>query len=580
MAASPPTPQFAYDMRAIIHFDDYLALIPPAANNGLHVHTAPGINTPKLKLGATTAGDFEPLWGNGEFVPWESTVEVAAQLALGETLWYQIIAYTPDGGTRRELPESAWIGVEVPDGAGSTYKYWDSIDYAVPPASPTSPCEIAEKSGDITFYYDRTAAAHYGIVQSFLNNNAANGIPAGQVTLDTFQYADGANWSGYPYFPFLYDPNQITHTTTGATGSAVFISEDLWLGGMPMTEGVPGCADADGSTSGWQYCLGTNFGTATISWRLHSAILGYFVEGVAIPDTGLNFDIYYADFSSLTGLRVPNQDPLTWCNDINGCIVTQRDGTQITIPYLPDHQQFLIDQGCTSEGGFFNARSNTVFISDGTHVLSDRTLSRGFNSTELNAIIQDLSGGGTGSGIDTVALDAFMIRTGMADGLSNELQAGDIIWVNTFRLNPATCSNDGTDNHSFEVVGFGPIFQPSSGLSSCELALNYFEQASQDFVNNPQDDLQIPTGGTATYPLEETYVIDSTTTDRTVPYVVDFPGAYGSRTQRPIPRPFYCTRADDNGINSNGRFASPHSWFFFRMPDLVTIPVEQLYSPQ
>jgi hypothetical protein len=54
-----------------------------------------------------------------------------------------------------------------------------------------------------------------------------------------------------------------------------------------------------------------------------------------------------------------------------------------------------------------------------------------------------------------------------------------------------------------------------------------------------------------------------------VPWVAD-----ATTSQQPTPRPFYCTMASANG--GSLRF-SRHDWYFYRMPDQLTINPSQLY---
>jgi hypothetical protein len=58
-----------------------------------------------------------------------------------------------------------------------------------------------------------------------------------------------------------------------------------------------------------------------------------------------------------------------------------------------------------------------------------------------------------------------------------------------------------------------------------------------------------------------------------VPYVVDFTTAQPS-----IPRPFYCTMAYDDG--STGTYFYRHDWFFFHLPNVINLPVSELFVNQ
>jgi hypothetical protein len=51
-----------------------------------------------------------------------------------------------------------------------------------------------------------------------------------------------------------------------------------------------------------------------------------------------------------------------------------------------------------------------------------------------------------------------------------------------------------------------------------------------------------------------------------------------TRRQTPVPRPFYCSRYDDPNIPGEDFFTHRHAWFFFRMPETITISIEYLYG--
>lgn len=81
--------------------------------------------------------------------------------------------------------------------------------------------------------------------------------------------------------------NFLSHTM-GATGSAIFMSEAFYRGGLPMTLGDGGvgeCSqdDEDAEASGWRVCCGHGSG-ATKSWRVHPNVIRYFLE-IVLPDT-------------------------------------------------------------------------------------------------------------------------------------------------------------------------------------------------------------------------------------------------------------------------------------------------------
>src|SRR5690606_34289004 len=58
---------------------------------------------------------------------------------------------------------------------------------------------------------------------------------------------------------------------------------------------------------------------------------------------------------------------------------------------------------------------------------------------------------------------------------------------------------------------------------------------------------------------------------KVVPWVADF-----NRLQRSAPRPFYCTRYQNDQLVPNGYF-QPHDWWFFHMPELVHYTMNEVY---
>ncbi|MBZ0306741.1 MAG: hypothetical protein K8I82_11795 [Anaerolineae bacterium] len=56
--------------------------------------------------------------------------------------------------------------------------------------------------------------------------------------------------------------------------------------------------------------------------------------------------------------------------------------------------------------------------------------------------------------------------------------------------------------------------------------------------------------------------------DMTVPYVVDFSGGESDRMQRPVPRPFYCSKyKSESGLTFG---AGEHAWFFYTLPNEIS----------
>jgi hypothetical protein len=120
---------------------------------------------------------------------------------------------------------------------------------------------------------------------------------------------------------------------------------------------------------------------------------------------------------------------------------------------------------------------------------------------------------------------------------SQILVQGDYIYIN-----PQSSSNPNDyeaveDAHGLLVVGWGTIVNCSTAFTT--------RRTINDFS-----------------PIR--------TNDNPIPYVADFTTA-----QPPIARPFYCTMAFDDG--SNGTYFFRHDWFFFHLPDVITLLPSEVY---
>jgi hypothetical protein len=119
------------------------------------------------------------------------------------------------------------------------------------------------------FYpYNRTKAAEYAIIRSRENFVGVNEFPSGSGD----QTAEVVGSVGGP---FTYAPTLLNHTF-GFTGSAIFISEALHLGGrLPMVNAIAPAQPCDRLTSdaatGWRVCC-----ESTLSWAYHVGITNFF----------------------------------------------------------------------------------------------------------------------------------------------------------------------------------------------------------------------------------------------------------------------------------------------------------------
>jgi hypothetical protein len=138
--------------------------------------------------------------------------------------------------------------------------------------------------------------------------------------------------------------------------------------------------------------------------------------------------------------------------------------------------------------------------------------------------------------------------------LRNSIGAGDYVWIDTLVAGTG-------DYHGLIVVGWAKIQTCADALARINnnnwvayengtLYRNYGEAYS-----NPGDIPRTTSQGIA----------------KVVPWVADF-----KRLQRSAPRPFYCTRYQNDQLVPNGYF-QPHDWWFFRMPDSVHYTMNEVY---
>jgi hypothetical protein len=93
----------------------------------------------------------------------------------------------------------------------------------------------------------------------------------------------------------------------GATGSAVFISEAIWAGGLPMTIGSTNTCDVvANSDAGWCWQDAGTTGNPSNAWDKHEQIVAYFTNSLA-PATVAGYNVTNTILSSgSTGARLGN----------------------------------------------------------------------------------------------------------------------------------------------------------------------------------------------------------------------------------------------------------------------------------
>jgi hypothetical protein len=180
-------------------------------------------------------------------VAWEQAVKVHARVEFPQTvggasdkqIWYQV-------GLPGTNPPYGWIPARY---EGNSYVAGDD------------PCNgLVSQPTTLSFPYDRKAAANYAIEHSYQNRDrlgqANYPTQLGQVAVPLVNNQSG---SFIPYAKFNFGNN---FNTPGFTGSAIFISQSLWTGGLPLTvrltnppNSVNDCSAQNNELNlGWRYC--------------------------------------------------------------------------------------------------------------------------------------------------------------------------------------------------------------------------------------------------------------------------------------------------------------------------------------
>jgi predicted outer membrane repeat protein len=328
-----------------------------------------------------------------------------------------------------------------------------------------------------------------------------------------------ASLPDFPITAFTY--SQLTGQV-GGTGSSVFISELLWVGAFPATQSF-----IDSAWTPVQKCYdrapeGSNYK----GWRYcHGNITGIDV---------------WTQHEEIVGYYVEGGFSLPQDVDQIELAIT-RDSYVPLVEISPGSFDPLINQGKFS----VEINPEDIFTYFSALDVLDSTVIQGFYESLVAANLSDVG-------------------------------FGDYIFINSrYRLeNVVDCNNTqpGTENplcgdtHGFLVIGWGPLVGCSTTITT-------------DFTFSQVNNLDTPFQ-TSIFPDIDTAYKDVDLTQFSVPYVVDFSGAtVAGRIQTPKPRPFYCSAYDDNpSIPTQGLFYTNHDWFFFTMPDSITIPAQRVYS--
>ncbi|MCI0709736.1 MAG: hypothetical protein L0154_06190 [Chloroflexi bacterium] len=528
-------PQEAQDMKAF------------ADGAGLIVHSAPTINAVR---GTSSTSALSAISLQDTHIAWGSPIDAVSRIVFPKfsgqvedgQVWFEI--NLPNGGT-------GWILGFIKD-YDSIAQAWFDREFVV--GGATTCGALGAPIGQIRFYYDREMAANYAIAHSYQNEAypPENGFVHNRLNDDVLDY-----WSNNPPivselpFAHFHFGGICNYDCSGeATGSAVFTSHVIWMGGMPSTldlnydpNNLPAayeCSNPTPTTSrGWRYCAilpnqnKASQGGANNVWNLHQGIIAYYTDTVlpfvTEPD-GQDND----NPSDCTGTPTPS-DPCV--NDVDR-------------PLNIDYANPLDMLGSTRG----HAVPTRMPLDDAAR----------YSLTEIRHLTDKIISLSSGKVLDNVML------SNIVTGVVSEIKYGDYMWINTGASTPLDTDDD--DTHGLLVVGWGEakncadVIEPSSGVRT-------------QLIVGSSTDIS-PTLGDA----------NTAGVPNPVPYVVDF----SFRIQQPIPRPFYCTRfdaedytssfvvtEDDPQGNSTDRnwsvFDFNHSWYFFALPDEIMLDIEFLH---
>lgn len=188
-----------------------------------------------------------------QLINWGTKVKVYARVRFPQGSGYQIWYHVSVGS---QTSATGWIVVLY-----ENKSYLQSNDpcaalYTTPPAN-------------LTFAYNRSAVRYYAVPQSYANNGSSPGATRVSRKLTGVRYAN-------------FDYSDLAGTSE-STGSAMFVSEGIWMGGMPMQYGPSGrndCQSIQYNNGGWQYCWNASqsAGNSSSSWEVHEGLVEYYTS--------------------------------------------------------------------------------------------------------------------------------------------------------------------------------------------------------------------------------------------------------------------------------------------------------------
>jgi hypothetical protein len=353
----------------------------------------------------------------------------------------------------------------------------------------------------LVFEYDRYIAALYALEQSAENNK--------RTSLANLRVSSKlSSVPNLPYAAFYNGGSTLSATNTeGSSGSGIFLSEALWIGGLPFVKGEVQEGECAGNqpNGGWKYCADRNIPFGSRGWLTEPGQLRQFIVLPNAPSLPIYPTPIAAQILAYSG-NIPVQ------NNVMPLMSKGSFVAKAKVPNSPD-----------SSGGY--------------------DINQYFSNVQLPNNTLNLS-------------EMFNFNTWVDMHLSS-LKSGDYLWIN------ATGSA-----HALLIVGWGPMencsvsynggnFKKYTLLSSpnampsnlTELSQRY-NSASQRFDN------------TIYYYVP--YVADFSGlggANSLAPQVQNSTARPFYCTQSATPQRFGFT--DD----SNGR----HYWYFMQLPDQVTV---------
>jgi hypothetical protein len=317
-----------------------------------------------------------------------------------------------------------------------------------PCANPSASMPVVTSSTPITFVYDRAAVREYAVRQSYANRNGGPG--PNRVTRRLSPDVRFANFSYSDLNPTSTPP---------ATGSALFVSETIWMGGLPMVFGNSGSCGLTPSNTvsdyGWRYCVtSANLpGPTSPPWDYHEALGEYYI----------NDAFYFVGTQLFEGFRSGGSGP----NNVLGVPISSNRGFQIRFPNQvtgPEDRLYraTVDPYVSLSIGIVNLPSQ--FIDD---------------------IVEPYLGADANN--------------------ANLLRAGDYIFINSVE-------NGVGDYHGLIVVGWQSVINCADNISRPDLASNAFYVSYNDALA----DTTIPRTSLGNA-LVVPYVADYTTVQQPIP---------------------------------------------------------------